>query len=224
MLIEIDNLLNVAQVEKIREVLAGARFVDGRATAGMAAAKVKRNEELAPDPERMALLQRIVMSSIGHHARFRSATLPHRVADVIFARYQPEMTYGDHVDDPIMGTQGPRFRSDISMTLFLSDPAGYAGGELVIRTTFGEREVKLAAGSAVIYPSSSVHRVAPVTQGERLVALTWIQSLIRDPARRELLFELDQAREHLLRSAPEAAHTRQVDHSYVNLLRMWAEL
>ena len=223
MLLQIPDLLNSAQLNKLHELLAGARFVDGRLTAGMAASKVKDNQELAPEPELLQRLYRIIMASVGHNARFRSAALPVKVADFIFARYQPGMRYGDHVDDPIMG-QGPRFRTDVSMTIFLNDPDSYDGGELVIRTPFGEQQVKLPAGHAVVYPSASVHRVAEVTRGERLVALTWIQSFVRDAARRELLFELDQAREHLLRSEPDSDVTKNIDRSYVNLLRMWAEV
>jgi PKHD-type hydroxylase len=223
MLIEIPELLNAAQLEKIHGLLDKARFVDGRLTAGMAASRVKENEELAPEPELLQRLYRIVMASVGHSATFRSAVLPAKVADFIFARYQPGMRYGDHVDDPIMG-QGPKFRSDVSMTIFLNPPERYDGGELVIRTPFGDQQVKLAAGHAVVYPSASVHRVAEVTRGERLVALTWIQSFVRDAARRELLYELDQAREHLLRTDPESDVTKHVDRSYVNLLRMWADV
>jgi len=224
MLIEIPGLLNEALLAKMHEVLAGADFVDGKLSAGMAAAKVKHNEELAVQPDRLQLLYRILMSSLGHNSTFKSFALPNKVADFIFARYQPGMRYGDHVDDPVMGGNGPRFRSDVSMTVFLNPPEAYDGGELVIRTPFGDKRVKLAAGDAVVYPSSSLHHVAEVTRGERLVALTWIQSLVRDAGRRELLFELDQAREHLLRSAPEEAHSQQVDRSYANLLRMWAEV
>lgn len=224
MLLEISKLLNQAQLDKINEILHSATFVDGKLTAGMAARKVKRNQEMQPDRKLMEVLVRIIMSTLGHNAVFRSAVLPHRVADPIFARYQPGMTYGDHVDDPIMGSGGPRFRTDVSMTVFLRDPDGYTGGELVIRTSFGERKVKLAAGDAVIYPSSSVHHVAEVTAGERMVALAWIQSYVRDPARRELLYELNKAREHLLERAPGEKTTAYVDRSYVNLLRMWGEL
>ncbi|HPE80959.1 MAG TPA: Fe2+-dependent dioxygenase [Gammaproteobacteria bacterium] len=223
MLIEIPELLNSAQLAKIHESLAQARFVDGRLTAGMAASKVKNNEELALEPELLQRLYRIVMASVGHSEVFRSAVLPARVADFIFARYQPGMRYGDHVDDPIMG-QGPRFRSDVSMTIFLNPPETYDGGELVIRTPFGDQQVKLPAGHAVVYPSASVHRVAEVSRGERLVALTWIQSFVRDAARRELLYELDQSRQHLLRSDPESDVTKNIDRSYVNLLRMWADV
>ena len=223
MLIEIPELLNSAQLAKIHESLARARFVDGRLTAGMAASKVKNNEELALEPELLQRLYRIVMASVGHSEVFRSAVLPAKVADFIFARYQPGMRYGDHVDDPIMG-QGPRFRSDVSMTIFLNPPETYDGGELVIRTPFGDQQVKLPAGHAVVYPSASVHRVAEVSRGERLVALTWIQSFVRDAARRELLYELDQSRQHLLRSDPESDVTKNIDRSYVNLLRMWADV
>jgi len=223
MLLEIPNLLNAPQLAKITELLGEAQFVDGRLTAGMAASKVKHNEEVAPVPELLQRLYRIIMASVGHSEVFRSAALPAKVADFIFARYQPGMHYGDHVDDPIMG-QGPRFRSDVSMTVFLNEPDSYDGGELVIRTPFGDQQVKLAAGHAVVYPSASVHRVAEVTRGERLVALTWIQSFVRDAARRELLYELDQSRQQLLRSDPESDVTKNIDRSYVNLLRMWADV
>jgi len=224
MLLTIPGVLNGAQLDKIRESLAEARFVDGRLTAGRAASRVKNNEELEPEPRIHQRITRIAMSALGHNADFRNAALPHRMADFIVARYQPGMTYGDHVDDPIMGSAGPRFRTDVSMTLFLNPPESYDGGELVIRSAFGDRKVKLAAGDAVVYPSSSVHHVAPVTRGERLVILTWIQSYVRDAARRELLFELNHAREHLLASDPDADTTKHVDRSYANLLRMWAEV
>jgi len=221
-LVKIPELLNEAQVAKIKEILDGARFVDGKLSAGMAAKRVKENEEMEQEPELLQRLYRIIMSAVGHNARFRSAALPNRMADFIFARYQPGMHYGDHVDDPIMG--GGKFRTDVSMTVFLNEPDQYEGGELVIRTPFGDQKVKLEAGSAVVYPSSSVHHVAEVTRGERLVALTWIQSFVRDAGQRELLFELDGAREHLLRSEPDADHTKSIDRSYVNLLRMWADV
>ena len=224
MLLQIPALLNTAQVEKVRALLADAEFVDGKLSAGFAAAKVKHNEEMRQEPERMQLLVRILMASLGHNERFRFGVLPHRVADPIFARYRPGMTYGDHVDDPIMGSSGPRFRSDVSMTLFLNEPEAYDGGELLMHTPFGDQRVKLPAGDAVVYPSSSLHQVAEVTRGERLVALTWIQSYVRDPAQRELLYELNQAREALLKEAPGAEHTGLVDRSYANLVRMWSEL
>jgi PKHD-type hydroxylase len=224
MLLTIPGLLDQAQLEKIYDVLTDATFVDGKLSAGFAAARVKDNLELRPDPQRMKLLIRILMASLGHNETFRFAALPHRVADPIFARYEPDMTYGDHVDDPIMGSAGPRFRTDVSMTVFLNSPDSYEGGELRIRTSFGDKRVKLPAGDAVIYSSSSLHQVVPVTRGERLVALTWVQSYVRDPARRELLYELSLARERLLKVAPQDETTGYLDRSYANLVRMWAEL
>ncbi|MCU7809446.1 MAG: Fe2+-dependent dioxygenase [Candidatus Thiodiazotropha sp. (ex Semelilucina semeliformis)] len=224
MLVEINDLLQPAQLKKIDEILSMAEFVDGKLTAGKAASRVKNNEELKGEPQQMQLLIRILTSAMAHNSIFRSAVLPYRMADPIFARYQSGMTYGDHVDDPLMGLSGQRFRSDVSMTLFLRDPETYQGGELVVRTTFGEKRVKLKAGSAVIYPSSSLHHVAEVTEGERMVALAWMQRYVRDPAQRELLYELDLAREDLLASAPEAESTGLVDKSYANLLRMWGDV
>jgi PKHD-type hydroxylase len=224
MLVVIEDLLQEAQLKKIDEVLTHAEFVDGKLTAGKAASRVKNNEEMKGEPRQMELLIRILTSAMAHNASFRSAVLPYRMADPIFARYQSGMTYGDHVDDPLMGLSGQRFRSDVSMTIFLRGPETYEGGELVVRTTFGEKRVKLRAGSAVIYPSSSLHHVAEVTRGERLVALAWIQSYVRDPAQRELLYELDLAREHLLESAPQAQTTGLVEKSYANLLRMWGDV
>jgi PKHD-type hydroxylase len=224
MLIEVEDLLQPAQLQKIDQILSDAEFVDGKLTAGMAAEKVKNNLELKGNPKQMTLLIRILTSAMAQNATFRSAVLPYRMADPIVARYQPGMTYGDHVDDPIMGMSGQRFRTDVSMTLFLREPETYEGGELVVRTTFGEKRIKLKAGNAVIYPSSSLHHVAEVTHGERLVALFWIQSYVRDPGRRELLYELDQAREHLLINSPTEPTTGLVDKSYANLLRMWSDV
>lgn len=224
MLLEIPDLLNQAQLDKIHQLLEKAEFQDGKLTAGWYAARVKNNEELRHEPQQMQTLARIVMSTLGHHAIFKSATLPYRIADPIFARYQPGMTYGDHVDDPIMGGGGGRFRTDVSMTIFLHPPENYEGGELVVRTSFGEQRVKLNAGDAVIYPSSSLHHVAPVTRGERLVCLAWIQSYVKDAHKRELLYELNIARETLMKQEPESQTIGYVDKSYANLVRMWSEL
>jgi PKHD-type hydroxylase len=197
--------------------------VDGRYSAGEAARRVKNNEEMDVRDPAWEELNRRVMLPLTRHPVFQAAVLPHKVATPFYARYTSGMGYGDHVDDPVMGP-GPRYRSDVSLTVFLNEPESYTDGELTIRTSFGEHTVKYAAGDAVLYPSSSVHRVAPVTTGERLVAVVWAQSLVRDPARRELLYELSRAREMLMRERPQADETRQVDYAYVNLLRMWAEV
>jgi PKHD-type hydroxylase len=170
----------------------------------------------------MSALNNLVMNSLVKHPVYRSAALPLKIAAPYYAHYAKGMSYGLHVDDPIMGQGSELYRSDVSITMFLSRPDEYDGGELVIQTSFGEQQIKLPAGDAIIYPSSSVHRVAEVSRGERLVAVSWIQSLVQEPEKRALLHELNQARETLLREKPDADETRQVNQSYVNLIRMWA--
>ena len=224
MLITIPNILDAQRLDFIRQVLDKANFIDGTLSAGMAAKRVKHNEELSADDAQMQQLNNLVMGSLIQHEEFKAAAIPFRVAAPYYARYSKGMTYGDHVDDPIMGGAGQQYRSDVSTTVFLNEPSEYEGGELVITTSFGEQKIKLAAGSAVVYPSSSLHHVAEVTKGTRLVAVTWSQSMIRDPAKRELLYHLNQARESLLKQRPDDKETKQVDVSYVNLFRMWSEL
>lgn len=223
MLLQIPQLLDAEAIERLQRLLAGAPFVDGRLSAGMAAQRVKANEEVAANAAQIQQLNHILMQRLLGNDRYQRAALPLRVAAPFYARYAPGMHYGDHVDDPVMGNPD-RYRSDVSVTVFISDPADYDGGELMIETSFGERSVKLPAGDAVLYPASSRHRVAEVTRGERLVAVTWVQSMVRDAYRRELLFGLSEARETLLRESPDQPATKQVDQSYVNLLRMWAEV
>lgn len=223
MLLTLSNVIDDLQLQVIRQTLQEASFVDGKLTAGAHAQRVKHNQELANSNEIAGYLQKIVMGNLYNHAEFRNAALPYRVATPIFARYTSGMTYGEHIDDPVMG-EGQRFRCDIAVTVFLNDPQGYQGGELIVRTSFGDKTVKLAAGDAVLYPASSLHQVAEVTAGERLVAVTWAQSLIRDAAKREIVYELAKAREALMASSPTGAQTAQVDHAYTNLVRMWAEV
>ena len=224
MLITIPNVLDQQRLDFVSKALENANFVDGKLSAGMAAKRVKNNEELSTDDKQMQQLNNIVMGSLVQHDEFKAAALPLRVAAPFYARYSKGMTYGDHVDDPIMGNAGQQYRTDVSTTVFLNNPEDYEGGELVIRTSFGEQKLKLAAGSAVVYPSGSLHHVAEVTKGTRLVAVTWSQSMVRDPAKRELLYQLNQARESLLKNRPDEEETKQVDVSYVNLFRMWSEL
>lgn len=224
MLLPITGVLKPDELALARSWLAGARFIDGRLTAGAAARRVKHNEELDPGAPDLERLNRVVMENLTRHPVYRAGALPLHAASPSYARYQPGMAYGDHLDDPIMGADGLMYRSDVAVTVFLNAPEDYDGGELVIRTSYGDQVVKLAAGDGVLYPAGSIHHVNPVTRGERIVALTWVQSLVRDPARRELLYGLNTAREKLLRSAPEAAETAQVNAAYLNLVRMWSEL
>lgn len=223
MLTHLQKVLDRQQLESVHKLVTSGQFTDGSRSAGMAARRVKHNEELALDPSHMTGLNNLVMGSLVKHPVYRSAAMPLKVAAPYYARYTQGMSYGEHVDDPVMG-EGGLYRSDLSITIFLNEPEEYDGGELVIRTAFGEQRVKLPAGDAVLYPSSSTHRVAEVTRGERLVAVSWIQSLIRHPDQRALLHDLNQAREKLLRDNPDADETRQVNQSYINLVRMWSEI
>ncbi|MDH3563515.1 MAG: Fe2+-dependent dioxygenase, partial [Gammaproteobacteria bacterium] len=224
MMLHLPSVLESNQLEAVQQLLADAKFVDGKLSAGAAAQRVKRNQELDKGASQMDILNNIVMNSLVQHPVYRAGALPLRVAAPYYARYTPGMAYGDHLDDPIMGADGVLYRSDIAITIFLNAPDKYDGGELVIRTAFGDNAAKLSAGDAVMYPASSRHHVNPVTRGERLVAVTWVQSLVRDPARRELLYELHQAREKLLRISPEAEETAQVNTAYMNLIRMWGDV
>jgi PKHD-type hydroxylase len=223
MLIHIPKVLTGDQLAEINRLMESARFVDGRLSAGKAARRVKNNLEMAESPDLMNSLNNLVMGAVVRNPVYQSAALPLKAATPFYAKYGPGQTYGDHVDDPIMGAP-QRYRTDISMTVFLNEPDDYEGGELVIHTAFGQQRTKLPAGDAIMYPSGSLHHVAEVTQGERRVAVTWIQSMIRSPEQRELLYNLHQARDILLRDQPEAEETRKVDVTYINLVRMWAEL
>ncbi len=224
MLLTIPDVLSSNQLDNVRQLLTQANYVDGRLSAGKTARKVKKNHELAADSSLHGQLNQIVMNSLVNHPLFQAAVLPHRVATPFYARYQPGETYGQHVDDPVMGPMQARYRTDVSTTLFINGPDDYDGGEIVIHSQLGEQKFKLAAGSAITYPSGSLHHVAEVTRGTRLVAVTWIQSLVRDAEKRELLFNLHKTREALQKKYPEDDEVVKIDHTYINLMRMWSEI
>lgn len=224
MLLLIKKVLDARRLQEVRTLLEQAEFVDGRASAGKQAGKVKSNQELAPDSPLRRRLDANVMSALVQHPQYQAAVLPLKVATAFYARYQAGMAYGFHVDDPVMGPMSGRYRSDVSTTVFLNDAAEYTGGELIIHTPFGEQAIKGDAGDALIYPSGSWHRVAEVSHGVRLVAVTWAQSLVKSAEQRELLYQLAQAREELLALSPQAVATGQVSTAYSNLLRMWSEV
>lgn len=225
MLLVIPAVLDAGKLDRVRKLLDQGKFVDGRLSAGITAQRVKQNEELESGSRQMEQLNNLVMGSLVQHPLYQAGAMPYRVATPYYARYTRGMAYGDHVDDPVMGPPGGgQYRSDVSITVFLNAPDEYQGGELVIGTSYGEQTLKLPAGDAVIYPSSSLHHINEVTSGQRLVAVTWTQSMLRDPQQRELLFQLYQAREELLRTQPDSQAATRVDHAYVNLVRMWSEL
>jgi PKHD-type hydroxylase len=224
MLLIVPGVLKADEIALARDWLAAVRFVDGKASAGAAARRVKHNLEAERGAAELERLDEMVMGNLARHPVYRGGALPLHAATPMYVRYQAGMEYGEHLDDPIMGTGGVMYRSDVAVTLFLSAPDEYGGGELVIRGASGAQSVKLPAGDAVLYPAGTIHHVSPVTRGERLVAVTWVQSVVRDPVRRELLYGLNLAREKLLASAPDADETAQVNAAYLNLIRMWSEL
>ncbi|MEE9342194.1 MAG: Fe2+-dependent dioxygenase [Gammaproteobacteria bacterium] len=223
MLTIIPEVLDAAQLQTVQSLVEMGNFKDGRLSAGHLAQRVKNNEEMS-NPNVIEKLNSIVMARLVQHTLFQAVAHPVRVASAFYARYTSEMSYGDHVDDPVMGPPGGQYRSDLSATVFLNAPDEYEGGELTINTSFKPHKIKLNAGDAVIYPSSSLHRVTPISRGTRLVAVTWIQSMIREPDRRELLYQLYQTREKLLAKNPACENAAQLDHAYINLVRMWAEV
>lgn len=224
MLITLPQILDAEVLGHVRGLLAQLPFVDGRASAGGDARRVKNNEEADPADQRMAALNRLVLLPLYRHPIFQAAVMPKRLSGAFFARYQPGMHYGAHVDDPVMGPEGGRYRTDVSMTVFLNRADAYDGGELVVETEYGEQRVKLDAGDAVIYPSASLHRVDPVTRGERMVAVAWAESMVREAERRQLLFDLYQVEEELRSADPDAGVTRRTGRVRANLMRMWADV
>ncbi len=224
MLASIDHLISAKNLTKIRQLLDDSLFVDGKLSAGMVAGAVKNNREMNPQSSHYQQLNELVMSNLVRHPKYKAVAWPKRVAAPFYARYEPGMEYGEHVDDPVMGQRNDLYRTDISTTIFLSEPDEYEGGELVIMDSYGQRQIKLAAGSAVVYPSHSRHYVAPVTRGIRLVAVTWAQSTVRDPAKREMLYELNQAREMLFKELPQSEATRKVSATFNNLVRRWVDI
>lgn len=224
MLLVIPKVLDAVRLQEVQGLLKHADFLDGKLSAGKEAQQVKHNQELSANSPQRRRLDALVMSALVQHPQYQAAVLPLRVASAFYVRYQAGMGYGFHIDDPVMGPMSGRYRSDVSTTIFLNEPSAYEGGELVIRSFFGEQQIKAEAGAAVLYPSSTWHQVAPVTQGERLVAITWAQSMVKSAEQRELLYQLAQAREGLLAKMPDTDELAQLSTAYSNLVRMWSEV
>ncbi len=224
MLLHIADVLDAEQIRHLRAALDEADWIDGRETVGAQGARVKRNQQLPDASPVRRQLGDLVVAALARHPMYHAATLPHRTLPPRFNRYEGGGHYGSHVDGAVMALpDGEQLRSDISCTLFLSDPDDYDGGELIISDLYGEHEVKLAAGDLIVYPSSSLHRVQPVTRGARLAAFFWVQSLIRDDNQRRLLFELDTSIQCLTQSGADADAVLQLTGVYHNLLRQWAQ-
>lgn len=224
MLLHIPGVLSAEQVAQLRQALDAADWTDGRETVGAQGARVKRNQQLPDASPLRQELGAVVQAALARHPLFHAATLPARQLLPRFNRYQGGGEYGFHVDGAVMALpDGSQLRSDISCTVFLNDPDDYDGGELVVSDTYGEHAVKLPAGDAIIYPSTSLHRVTPVTRGARLAAFFWVQSLVRDVAHRRMLFELDQAITRLRSAETDEVAALQLTGVYHNLLREWSD-
>ena len=224
MLLHIPGVLTSPQVARLRQALDAADWTDGRETVGAQGAQVKRNQQLPDASPLRRQLGEVVLAALAKNPLYHAAALPMRTLAPRFNRYQGGGQYGFHVDGAVMALDADvQLRSDVSCTLFLSEPDEYDGGELIVNDTYGEHEVKLPAGDLIVYPSSSLHRVTPVTRGARVAAFFWVQSLIRDDSRRRLLFELDASIQRLTRTGADAAAVLQLTGVYHNLLRQWAE-
>jgi PKHD-type hydroxylase len=225
MLLHIPEVLSKEQVAGMRRAMEAAEWTDGRQTVGPQGAKVKRNLQLPDASPLRRELGDLVIAALARHPLYHAAALPLRTLSPRFNRYEGGGEYGFHIDGAVMATGGSdiQVRSDISCTLFLSEPAEYDGGELIVSDTYGEHEVKLPAGDAIVYPSSSLHKVTPVTRGARIASFFWVQSLVRDDSARRLLLELDTAIRNLSASAADQASILQLTGVYHNLLRRWAE-
>jgi PKHD-type hydroxylase len=225
MLLPIPDVLTAAQVVQARHILDQAELIDGKVTAGHQSAKAKDNMQLPEGSPAARQVGDMILNALGQKALFIAAALPLRVFPPLFNRYQGGQSFGTHVDNAIRqipGT-GHRIRTDLSATLFFANPDEYDGGELVVEDTYGVHNVKLPAGHLVLYPSTSLHHVQPVTRGARVASFFWLQSMVRDDGERTLLFDLDVAIQRINREMPESPAGVQLTGIYHNLLRRWAD-
>lgn len=226
MLIQAQGVLRPDELQSLRALLDAADWADGRITAGTQSAQVKRNLQLPESAPQILEARTIVRAALARHPVFFSAALPKEIYPPLFNRYEGGQHFGSHVDNSVrLLPDGSRHvRTDVSATLFLAEPDEYDGGELVIDDTYGEHRVKLAAGDMVVYPSTSLHRVEPVTRGARVACFMWIQSMVREDAKRSLLFDMDVSIATLRQKHGEEEALVGLTSAYHNLLRMWAEV
>jgi len=226
MLLAIPNVLPPAQLQEARRLLEAAEWVDGKTTAGHQAALAKDNRQIPPEHPAARQVGAMIVQALSAHPLFMSAALPAHILPPMFNRYSGGQQFGTHVDGAIRPVPGTphRLRADLSATLFFAGPEEYEGGELVVQDTYGTKGIKLPAGHLILYPSTSLHHVTPVTRGTRLCAFFWIQSLVRDDGKRALLFELDHAIQRLNAEHPSTPTAVPFTGVYHNLLRQWAEI
>ncbi len=226
MLIQIQDLLTAERVAACRKRLDDSTWIDGGVTAGHQSRLAKNNMQIGEDDPVAAELGDMILAALEQNPLFVSAALPRKIFPPLFNRYSGGQNFGTHVDNAIRQVSGTehRVRTDLSATLFFSDPDEYEGGELVIEDNFGVQRVKLAAGSMILYPASSLHHVTPVTSGERVASFFWIQSMVRDDGERTLLFDLDSSIQRLAATSPDHPSVIQLTGVYHNLLRRWAEV
>lgn len=226
MLLRIPNLFTSEETQRIRAALEEAQWLDGKVTAGYQSAKAKRNVQLAEDDPLAREISEAMLQRLWQHPQFMSAALPSKVFPPLFNCYSAGGQFGYHIDNAVRQVRGSaeRVRTDLSATVFLSEPDEYDGGELVIHDTYGTQRVKLGAGDMVLYPGTSLHKVESVTRGARLASFFWIQSLVREDAQRTLLYEMDQAIQQLNMDVPDHPSLVQLTGTYHNLLRRWVEV
>ena len=226
MLIEIPNILTTDQVSAFRKQLEGSEWIDGRVTAGHQSGLAKHNRQLAEDDAAAIRLGDAILAALERNPLFVAAALPRKIFPPLFNSYEGGQNFGTHVDNAIRQVTGTehRVRTDLSATVFFSEPEEYDGGELVIEDNFGVQKVKLRAGSMILYPASSLHHVTPVTRGRRLASFFWIQSMVRDDGERTLLFDLDMSIQKLSAELPGSPTVVQLTGVYHNLLRRWADV
>jgi PKHD-type hydroxylase len=225
MIVHVEGVLSAEQVAEFRRRLAAADWVDGKLTAGEQSARAKKNLQVPEDSALARELGDTILGALGRHPQFISAALPLRVFPPLFNRYDAGMGFDTHVDNAIRFSGPVRFRTDVSCTLFLSDPAEYDGGELIVEDAYGEHAVKLPAGDLVLYPATSLHRVAPIARGSRWASFFWAQSMVRSDEKRALLHDLDGAIQRLSGKVGQGdADVVALAGTYHNLLRQWAEV
>lgn len=226
MILTIADVLTPAQVKEAREILDKAEWVDGRVTAGYQSSQVKDNMQVPENSPAARQIGDMILASLGKNPQFLAAALPLRVFPPLFNRYAGGQSFGTHVDNAIRQVPGTplRIRTDLSATLFLTEPKDYDGGELTIEDTYGIQCVKLPAGHLVLYPATSLHHVKAVTRGARISSFFWIQSLVRDDGQRTILYDLDLATQRISRDYPAHASAVQLTGVYNNLLRQWSEV